>query len=192
MTRWEDMPRVAGVVVDVHALGSIEHECRPELCREGGVCCAGYDICVEEWELDKLSDGVALATNYAPHLADGPPPFSHAFGDLYSLDTDEDGLCVYAWKDERGSVLCSIHSAALDRGLDLREVKPRPCLLWPLAESGSEPPYLSVDPEAFKYPCNRRRPFDGRLHESIRQHVGYLFGEEFLEELDAAARRFKG
>jgi hypothetical protein len=184
------MPRVQGVVVDVEALGGIEYECRPGLCGESGVCCAGYDICVDEAELEKLTGGIDLAQDYVPHLAEGPPPFRHAFGRLYALDTDEDGLCVYAWRDEEGAVLCSLHSAALEAGLDLRQVKPRPCLLWPLATGGSDPEYLSVDPGALGYPCVHRRRFDGRLHESIRRHVAYLFDAQFAEAVDRAAAEY--
>jgi hypothetical protein len=180
------------MVVDAMALATLEHECRPELCRESAVCCAGYDICVEEDELPKLTGGVALVGEYAPALADGPPPFEHAFGNLYALDTDPDGLCVFAYRTDEGTVLCSLHSAALDGGLDLRRVKPRSCLLWPLAVSGSEPRFLSVDPGAFRYPCNRRRAFDGRLHESIRAHVEYLFGAEFLAGLERAVAAMSG
>jgi hypothetical protein len=174
------------MLVDVDALCSIEHECRPTLCADTGVCCAGYDICVEEQELDRLTGATALAADYVPGLAEGPPPFRHLFADLYALDTDEAGLCVYAWRDPAGRTLCSLHSAALDRGLDVRRVKPRSCLLWPLAVSGSEPGYLSVDPGAFRYPCNRRRPASAAgLHRTIRRHVAYVFGEGFLEELEA-------
>jgi hypothetical protein len=184
--RFDQLPSVQGVVVDVEALETIAHRCEPALCRRAGTCCAGYDVCVAEDELPKLAGATELAARYVPDLGQGGNVFEELFDGLYSIDTDEDGLCVFAYEDAGGQVLCSLHSAALENGLDVRELKPRCCMLWPLALSGSRPRYLMVDPGAFSYPCNRRKASDGRLDEGIRQIVRCVLGEEFLAELGTA------
>lgn len=184
--KFEELPRVQGVIVDVDALGGIAYECDPALCRDTQKCCASYDVCLDEDELPMILGGMHLAMGRAPHLEDKPAPFEHVMGRLYALDTDEDGLCTFAWRNGNGHVLCALHSAALERGLDLHAVKPRCCLMWPLAMTDSEPHYLSVDPGAFEFPCCTRREPDGALHESIRRHVEFMFGRAFLDELEAA------
>ena len=180
-----DLPAIGDVAVDVPALLALEYACDPALCRAGRSCCAGYEVCIDEDEIPKLVGAVPLARRYVPDLPDGGNVFERLFAGLYAIDTDEDGLCVFAYGGARGETLCSIHSAALDDGFDPRAVKPRSCLLWPLAMAGSPPRYLSVDPGAYSYPCCTRRRSDGALHAGVAAHIRYVLGEEFLAELNA-------
>ncbi len=104
----------------------------------------------------------------------------------YCLDTDEDGLCVFAYvKDNK--ILCSLHSAALDLGIPVEQVKPAPCLLWPLALSEGKQKVLSVHDDVYEFACNsRKKTRSKRLRPPIAQIVESVFGVDFREQFDCA------
>lgn len=193
--RLDDFPRIGDVAVDVAAVAAIAHQCDPALCRDSRKCCAAHRICVEEDELPALRAFASLAARYTTSLppgdaADGIP--GELFAGLYEIRRTEDGLCVFAFAAPDGRVLCSLHSAALDGGFDVREVKPRACLLWPLTLSGSRPRILSADAGAFAFPCTARRAPDGRLDAGVEDIIRCVLGEEFLARLAGAVASGRG
>ncbi len=186
--------RVGDLLVDLAALAGLAHECDPELCRGSGSCCADYDVFLEQGERERISRLLPAAGRHAAHLrgADPESVFRRLGPHVYALARTEDGLCRLAYRDGRGRVLCALHSAALEQGLDPTRVKPGSCLLWPLSLTSSRPPVLSVQEGAFAYPCNRRRPRGSALSPSVAVSVRSLFGEPFAGQLTEALRKKLG
>jgi hypothetical protein len=104
---------------------------------------------------------------------------------LFSLDTDDKGLCLFAYKNKTNKTLCSLHSVALDSGLQPHKVKPISCTLWPLALSESRPYLLSIDDEAFSFGCNKKRKGSPKkLDPNISDIINALFGPSFLRSIE--------
>jgi len=194
--RFDELPRIQGVIVDVDALRGISHRCDPGLCTDSPCCGAGYEVCIDEDEIGKVVGAMPLAARYVPHLMTETGPdniLDEILPGLHAIDTDDEGRCLFAYQGRGGAVLCSLHSAALAEGLDVGQVKPRSCMLWPLAMSGSRPRYLSVDPGAFDFPCNRRRgPGESGLDAGIADIVRELLGQEFLAEVEGLLNSTRG
>ncbi len=155
---------LGGVRVDLDAVLKIDHRCVPGQCGLSGSCCARYEVCVERTELSRVVGLMPRAARYSPDLvSDGELSnvFEETEDGLICLDRDEDGMCVFAYRSGKNMILCSLHSAALDSGIPPHEAKPGSCSLWPLALSDGPEPVLSVDEDAFMFPCNTLRQAPG-------------------------------
>ena len=92
--------------------------------------------------------------------------------------------CVFAYKGPQGGLWCSLHSAALAHGLAPETVKPLTCALWPLALSDDEdPPVLTLQPEATRFPCNVARVGEG-LDNGVAEIIERCFGVRFLRDIE--------
>lgn len=181
------MIRINGIEIDAEAICSISHNCNPDVCKTGRCCCSCYEICIDLQELSTIIDYLSEAAKFAPHLKSGSD-FENVFDelkpDLFAIDTDDDGLCVFAYLNKDGQTLCSLHSAALRLGLPPHEVKPKSCTLWPLAITEDLPLNLSTDKDAFSFPCNSQRDVqEASLCPSVADIVKNIFGTNFLEHL---------
>lgn len=80
---------------------------------------------------------------------------------------------------------CSLHSAALEAGLEPYEYKPRSCALWPLAMSEDTPPVLTIQDADGEFACNQlgEPRLDGRLDEGIEDLLARNFGKAFLAKV---------
>lgn len=178
---------IQNVRVHLDELRSLAHSCRPTLCTRSGTCCSQYQVAVSERELARLVGMIPLAQKFARHLA--RPEVRHGCfeegSDGLELGTNDDGLCHFAFRRD-GAVLCSLHAAALEHGLDPYATKPRSCSLWPLMISTTRPRELAVMSDAWDYPCNRRRRGRG-LGEGVQEILREVFGESFAAESQAAA-----
>lgn len=186
------MKTINNIQVDLEALASIDYECRPELCRNVKSCCARYEVCLGAREIARITGMMPHVVNYAPHLQDGEDydnPFEQVERNLFAIDEDEDECCTFAYKNTEGCTLCSIHSAALDIGVDWEKVKPKACVLWPLSLSEDRPPILYVQENAFDFPCNKKRSKAAKnLAPHIVHTVRALFGAKFLDQVLKALR----
>jgi RimJ/RimL family protein N-acetyltransferase len=143
--------------------------------------------------MESIVGMMPAAARYCPHLQESggfQNVFEEVEGGLFSLETDENGLCVFAYRRGR-HVRCALHSAAVEAGLPLRGVKPEPCLLWPLCLSEGEEPVLTVAEEALSFVCNRLREPDDDEHALCPEIAAILktvFGEKAAREIEEAAR----
>jgi hypothetical protein len=162
--------------VDLKAICSIDHECVG--CSEvSKSCCAKYDVTVTDAELNRIIPVLPEVAKLCPHLKteDGyANVFEEAEKGLHSIDTHEDGLCVFAYKN-KGLIRCSLHTVEIDLGLPLGSVKPGVCILWPLtfSEKGDT---LTLHDNALACECSslRKKPssfVSPALLETI-QHFG--------------------
>jgi len=179
---------IDGVAVDVDAILSISHDCRPELCRTGACCCACYEVALTGREVAAVAGMLPGAARHARRLRDGDG-FDNVFDESdeggFVLDTAPDGACVFLYRDGAGAPLCSLHSAAVESGLDPSLAKPRSCTLWPLALSEDAPPVLGVQDDALDFPCNGRRGPARGLDPGVEAIIAALFGEAFLARLSS-------
>jgi hypothetical protein len=179
----------ASVEVDVESLLSLENCCNG--CARGGrCCCSSYEVCVTTAELKRIIRVLPEAARLCPHLltAQGyDNVFEEEEPGLFSIDTTEDGLCLFAyWSHHR--IHCSLHTAAQTLGLSLEQVKPKVCLLWPLHFSeGRE--VLSMIDDAFLYSCNARKaPGSRSLSPGFVEAIELVYGEGCGTQVKDAAK----
>ncbi|MCP4568480.1 MAG: hypothetical protein GY841_12960, partial [FCB group bacterium] len=139
------------IEIDIEAIYSISHNCRGGLCTKNKCCCSNYEICIDRKELSSITGWLPLASQFLPQLKTSlgfENIFDEAGADLFALDTDEQGLCCFAYTNKNDQILCSLHSAALQIGFPPNKAKPKACFLWPLAITEHHPINLSVDDDA--------------------------------------------
>ncbi len=137
---------------------------------------------------------MAEASEYATGLISKEGSFKNVFDkietDLFAIDTDESGLCDFAYQGKNKETLCSLHSAAIRMDAQPQDVKPRDCVLWPLALTEDEPFELSIDDDALSFPCNSLRSAKvSSLDPGITDIIEKLFGERFLQEVNKSCMK---
>jgi len=180
--------RQGPIHVNLAAILSIDHTCRgctrPETC-----CCARYEVCVDTAEINRIIQVLPEAAKLCPHLKTAKGydnVFEEVDPGLYAIDTDDDGLCVFAFMAGH-TIRCSLHSTALNLGLPLEKVKPQACLLWPLSSSENNE-FLSLDNESLSFRCiSRRRNPSRKLSPSLLETIKLLYGETFSAQLEKEA-----
>ena len=108
------------IEVDVESLTLLQSICggctRGERC-----CCSSYEVCVSAEEIKRIIRVLPEAAKFCPQLlVDGGYDniFEEEEHGLFSIDTNEDGVCVFAyWSHDR--IHCSLHTAAMNLGLPL-------------------------------------------------------------------------
>ncbi len=187
-----DLVRVGDVDVELCSIYGVEFHCDASLCRDTENCCT-FDVVIDASERDRLLGLLPECARFQPALqgADGPEnPFDDCADEgLYGVDHDEDG-CALSYRGADGEASCALHSVALALGLDPLRHKPLACALWPLVLIEGRRVIVGLDAEVFGFPCARRkeRP-DARLPDGFRRALRLVFGDAWLLELDAAARR---
>ena len=180
--------RRSSVDVDVESLLSVENRCNG--CAKGErCCCASYEVCVTTAELKRIIRVLPEAARYCPHLltAGGyDNVFEEEEPGLYSIDTTEDGLCLFAyWSHHR--IHCSLHTVAVTLGLPLEQVKPKVCLLWPLHFSDGDEVLAIID-DAMRFNCNTRTaPGSRALSAGFVEVIELVYGEGCGTQVQLAA-----
>jgi hypothetical protein len=168
----------SSVEVDIGSLLLLENHCngcaRGEKC-----CCSSYEVCVTAAEMKRIIRFLPEAARYCPHLlTDGgyDNVFEEEEHGLFSIDTNEDGLCLFAYWSH-GRTQCSLHTVALTLGLPLEEVKPKVCMLWPMHFSDDDE-VLAMINDAFQFNCNARKaPGSRSLSPGFVEAIEMVYGE---------------
>ena len=187
--RQKGLPQPQSTVeVDVESLLSLENRCsgctRGERC-----CCSSYEVCITTAELKRIIKVLPEAAKLCPHLltAGGyDNVFEKEEPGLYSIDTTEDGLCLFAyWSQNRTH--CSLHTVAKTLGLPLEQVKPKVCLLWPMHFSDGDE-VLAMINDAFQFDCNARKaPGSRSLSPGFVEAIELVYGEGCGSQVKLAA-----
>ena len=180
----------SSVEVDVESLLSLENRCRG--CTKGErCCCSSYEVCVSAVELKRIIKVLPEAARLCPHLltAGGyDNVFEEEEHGLFSIDTTEDGLCLFAyWSHHR--IHCSLHTVAKTLGLPLEQVKPKVCMLWPMHfTEGRE--VLAMINDAFLFNCNvRKAPGSRDLSPGFVKAIELVYGEGCGTQVKRAAAK---
>jgi len=168
----------SSVEVDVESILSLENRC-PGCARGQKCCCSSYEVCVTAAEMKRIIRYMPEAAKYCPHLlAEGgyDNVFEEEEHGLFSIDTTEDGLCVFAyWSKNR--TYCSLHTVATALDLPLQQVKPKVCMLWPLHFSDGDE-VLALISDAFEFSCNARKPHGSRgISTGFIEAIEMVYGE---------------
>ena len=179
----------SSVDVDVESLRLLENRCNG--CAKGErCCCASYEVCVTTAELKRIIRVLPEAAKFCPHLltvGGYDNVFEEEEPGLFSIDTTENGLCLFAyWSHHRSH--CSLHTVAVTLGLPLAEVKPKVCLLWPMHFSEGRG-VLSLINDAFLFACNaRKRPGSRSLSPGFVEAIELVYGEGCGTQVKDAAK----
>ncbi|MBQ26552.1 MAG: hypothetical protein CMH81_00190 [Nitrospiraceae bacterium] len=185
------------MVVEIKQVETLSHTC--DGCQGKGPrrsCCATYEVCITPDEMEAIVGVFPEASKFCPDLKnrDG---FQNVFEEtddgLISLDTTEDGLCVFAYQSE-DKTRCGLHSAAAHLKIPFDQVKPAVCLLWPLSISDDDPQQLSIAEDALAFHCNTRcessKPISQRaLMDTIEQVYGTDVRMQIVNAAEAGCER---
>ena len=189
----ELFPIIENVKVDLKSLISIKHKCDPGVCKGKTSCCAEYEVCMEKKEVDKIIVHTPEAAGFAPQLiANGSYRniFDETDDNLVSIDTDENNQCLFAWRNSKGEILCSLHSHAIKNNLSFYDTKPESCCLWPLAIYDGSPKILTVQDDAFNFDCNKKwKPEKAELDAEISSIINNVYGEKMLDGINHSISR---
>jgi hypothetical protein len=177
------------VEVDVESLLSLENRCSG--CAKGEkCCCSSYEVCVTTAEVKRIIKVLPEAARLCPHLltAGGyDNVFEEEEPGLFSIDTTEDGLCLFAYWSH-GRTHCSLHTVAMTRGLPLEQVKPKVCLLWPMHFSDGDEA-LGMISDAFLFTCNtRKEPGSRSLSPGFVEALELVYGPGCGTQVETAAK----
>ncbi len=168
------------VRVDLPSIRSIDHACTG-CSGTANCCCSKYEILVDDAELNRIMQALPEAAKLCPHLKtdDGyDNVFEEAEGRLNSIDTREDGLCVFAYS-AGPMIRCSLHTVEASLGLPLGSLKPKVCLLWPLTFSQAGD-VLTLHDDAFSFGCNsRRKNPTRRISPALLETIGHFCAGDF-------------
>jgi hypothetical protein len=97
---------------------------------------------------------------------------------------------MLSYATNEGQLLCSLHAAAYDENIPLRQTKPRLCLLWPLTLWGDDPATLGVQDDVCRFPCcSRRSSPDDTLHGGVTETIRQYFGEKMARQIRAEVEK---
>ena len=164
--------------VDLKSVCSIDHECTG--CSEiANSCCAKYDVTVTQGELDRIIPALPEAAQFCPHLKTGDgyaSVFEETEDGLYSIDTHDNDLCVFAYR-KKGLIRCSLHTVEANLGLPLGSIKPGVCILYPLTFS-EDGKVLTLHDDALACACSspREKP-SGVISPALLETIRHFGGE---------------
>lgn len=172
--------------MDFQSIRTIEHACAGcsvvKAC-----CCSKYEILVDRLELKRILQALPEAAKLCQNLKTGGKyenVFEEAENGFFSIDTLDNGLCVFAYRKDR-MIRCSLHSTEISLGLPLGALKPKVCILWPLTfnQKGNA---LTVHHDALSFACNQPRQQSSRhVSSELLQTIGYFrtggFGSKSVE-----------
>ena len=175
--------------IDIAGICSIDHKCNG--CRESSKkCCSIYDVTINRQEMENIIDYLPFAAHFCINLKkDGHylNVFDEISDNLYSIDTNEDGTCSFAYF-ESGKIVCALHTAADELGIAVQKVKPKSCLLWPLAVFEGEPEILSIQDDIFEFSCITKKKTETLcLSPSIADSIEKVYGRNLRISLQEAA-----
>ncbi len=183
-------PIIENIKVDLKSLISIKHKCDPGICKGKISCCAEYEVCMEKKEVNKIIAHTPEAAEFATQLiANGSYRniFDETNDNLITIDTDEENQCLFAWRNSKGEILCSLHSHAIKNNLSFYDTKPVSCCLWPLAIYDGSPETLTVQDDAFNFDCNRKLKSEKiDLDTGISSIIKNVYGERMLVGINQA------
>lgn len=177
------------ITIDIAAIARINFGCVGcTTCH--GCCCSAFEVCVTEAEMERIVGVMpevnALRERVGQDTSDGND-FEETDSGLLALETDDDGLCIFAYRAD-GFIRCALHSVALELGVPPVDVKPLACTLWPLAISGGRRKILTADACAPEFHCVSTPTSNApRLCIAAQETLTEVLGTEAMRTINEAA-----
>ena len=196
---------------DTRTCSPTRHPLTGKAWRESGMksCCAELVVDLSPIEIDALERNWDTLREY---LVTKDLYFAgKSAKDCMELSSDfeislkkRSGRCIFALKDGDWGIRCGIHSACLEMGLPLREVKPVVCDTFPLIimdltggrwyvgahDAESEGIAGLGDYPTDTFPCLKASKTGERMYEAMGDTLRAFFGEEAFRDVAAAAERY--
>lgn len=196
---------------DTRTCSPTRHPTTGRAWRESGMksCCADLVVDLSPIEIQ------ALERSWEPvraYLSEKDPYFADKSArDCMELSSDfevslrkRSGRCIFALKDADWGIRCGIHSACLEKGLPLREVKPVVCDTFPLIimdltggrwyvgahDAESEGIAGLGDYPTDTFPCLKEWKSGERMYEAMGDTLRAFFGEDAFAAMAAAAEKY--
>ncbi len=168
--------------------------CKGGCCEEGD---AGAPLDDEELEIilrvyDKIKSYLSPAAIVEIEKK-GKYVYHREFGWVTPTLGDDREICVYGYRDEKGTIKCAFEQAFYDGVIDWK--KPVSCHLYPaIAHKGKRDHFTRVNYEPREKLCNPACALGKKLqvpaYEFLKESLVRKFGAEFYEALDAAAKEY--
>jgi len=161
-----------------------------------GACCVDTEVWVSQGERRRIYEKIQGIGRVMPpesgfwrepHL----DPFEMNQQYEFHLARNSDESCIFSYLEE-GRIRCGIHVYCLQEGIPLLALKPFNCNFWPLSMTPYDGGrYLLALDDNLRPPCLTRPP-EGTpiLYQTMRNLLVELFGQEFYDALDQAAREY--
>ncbi len=186
-------PSRSTVDIDLKSLCSVDHLCNGCISRTA-CCCSTYEVCITATEMRRIIRIMPEVVKLCPKLLtdDGyDNVFEYVGAGLYAIDTNEDGLCLFAYTAER-KIQCALHTVGVIHGIPLAQVKPKACLLWPMIFSEGEEA-LSLTDDALLFQCTTlKRKGPGPISSSFTKAIDIVYGEGCGKLVEQAAAKGVG
>jgi hypothetical protein len=171
------------------------NKCKGGCCEEGD---AGAPLTNEELPIvrDSFEKIRPYLTNEALAEIDkkGYYVYDNEFGWVTPTIGDDNGICVYGYRDDKNIIKCAFEQAYYDGKTDWK--KPISCHLYPIiTKKGKHGNYENVNYEPREVLCSPACSFGKKLkvpvYEFLKEPLVRKFGEDFYEALDTIAKQEK-
>lgn len=166
-------------------------KCKGGCCEEGD---AGAPLTDEELELM-----ISLFEKVKPYLTPealaeiekkGKYVYSKDFGWVTPTIGDDNGICVYGYRDEKGTIKCAYEQAYYDGVIGWK--KPISCHLYPIiSKKGKNGNYDRMNyeprPVLCKPACKLGENLKVPVYKFLKEPITRLYGEAFYQALEEAA-----
>ncbi len=169
-------------------------KCKGGCCEEGD---AGAPL--ENEELQIIADSFEKIKPYLPAEsikeveAKGYYQYSQEFGWVTPTMHNDNGICVYAFRDDKGIIKCAFEQAYYDGLISWK--KPISCHLYPIiSKKGKHGDYENMNyyprETLCKPACNLGKKLKVPVYVFLKEPLIRKYGEEFYETLTAIAHEY--
>ena len=208
-----DLIKIGDIYIDAANMFSRKFICDTSLCSPGPrkrgreSCCMELTASITEKEKAALKNFHEEIKAFMSLRDRGWSRISHE--DCFELGEDNDiemkkrhKRCIFSYLDSQGRILCSIESIARKKKMNVLDIKPITCLLFPMLLVDLNDNFLItvLDEENYevagfseeikKYECIRENQGKTPFYKSMKRTITVLFGDEFYSMLEIEARTY--
>jgi Protein of unknown function (DUF3109) len=161
-------------------------------CTKNKKCCCGiFFVDTTAKKVKRIFDIFDSISEFCPALKDGNKyvnPFEEDENNRYSVETKDDGYCIFSYFDKTAALKCAIHSAALKLDADPFFYKPLPCAIWPVTvfKEKDDRTIVCLDTETQSTCLKKKNNIDNTIDPALLKNLELLLGESLSRALQNA------